>query len=107
MELQLRSSSSSLLLLVGKGNSVVIPTRDDGSDGVRSSCRPPSLAGGPAEPETFSPVAVAVAVDGDLGRCGGGFFFFLALLLVTRVLPKNQCSSSRSSAGAIVGRAAS
>jgi hypothetical protein len=40
-----------------------------------------------------------VEVDGDLGRCGG---FFLALLLVTRVLLKNQYSSSRSSAGALV-----
>jgi len=89
--------------LVGKGNSiVVIPTRDVGSDGVRSSRRPPSLDGGPAEPEAFSAeaAAVAVEVDGDLGRCGG--VFFLALLLVTRVLLKNQYSSSRSRAGALV-----
>jgi len=90
---------------VGKGNSiVVIPTRDVGSDGVRSSLRPPSLDSGPAEAEAFSPVPVpvpvAVEVDGDLGRCGG--VFFLALLLVTRVLLKNQYSSSRSSAGALV-----
>jgi hypothetical protein len=90
-------------LLLGKGNSIVIPTRDIGSDGVRSSRRPPSLDGGPAEAEAFSPVPVPVPVevevDGDLGRCGG---FFLALLLVTRVLLKNQYSSSRSRAGALV-----
>jgi hypothetical protein len=88
-------------LLLGKGNSIVIPTRDIGSDGVRSSRRPPSLDGGPAEAEAFSPVPVPVEVevDGDLGRCGG---FFLALLLVTRVLLKNQYSSSRSRAGALV-----
>jgi hypothetical protein len=87
--------------LLGKGNSIVIPTRDIGSDGVRSSRRPPSLDGGPAEAEAFSPVPVPVEVevDGDLGRCGG---FFLALLLVTRVLLKNQYSSSRSRAGALV-----
>ena len=88
---------------MGKGNSiVVIPTRDVGSDGVGSSLRPPSLDGGPADAEAFSPVPVPVAVevDGDLGRCGG--VFFLALLLVTRVLLKNQYSSSRSRAGALV-----